>query len=57
MTIEQIKEALMTGKLVHWSHKGYRVFLSAHDELLVIFEQNNYLSPLTSSDLIDCFVE
>jgi hypothetical protein len=57
MTFEQIKEALTMGKLVYWSNKGDRVFLSMHGELLVVFLQNDYLSPLTESDLKNCFIE
>lgn len=57
MTIEDIKEALTMGKMVYWSHKGYRVLLSKFGELMVIFEQNGYLSPLTKTDLTDCFID
>jgi len=51
MTLEEIKKAVLDGKVVHWSNDGYFV---KYDEKLkdfyIIFEPNNHCIGLTWAD-------
>lgn len=59
MTREEVFTALMQGKTVHWSNEGYRVLTqrtAVMDDMIVVFTSNKYTTPLTDSDLPQCYV-
>jgi hypothetical protein len=51
MTLDEIKQAVNSGKIVHWSNGGYRVIRSAFTgEYLICFAHNENCIGLTWSD-------
>lgn len=56
MTLEEIKTAIEEGKTVFWSNEGYIVTPSLNClGYSVTFKYNGYVTPLTESDLQQCF--
>ena len=59
MTREEVFQALMQGKKIHWSNEGYRVLTqrtATMDDMIVVFTANQYTTPLTDACLQHCFV-
>ena len=50
MHLEQIKQAVDSGKLVHWSNKGYEVQKDKLGHYLIIFKANGSAVGLTHVD-------
>lgn len=59
MTLEEIKTALKSGKVVHWGNTGYIVTISENffSGLAVCFVHNGYYTALMLSELKDCFIK
>lgn len=50
MTLEEIKQAVLAGKTVHWSSKAYKVERNKAGQWLVKCTLNGSWYPLTHSD-------
>ena len=51
MTLQEIKDAVLAGKTVHWKNAGYRVIYAPKiDDFLIQFDHNGSLTGLTWAD-------
>ena len=51
MTLQEIKEAVLAGRTVHWKNAGYRVIYAPKiGEFLIRFDYNDSLTGLTWAD-------
>lgn len=51
MTLQEIKDAVLAGKTVHWKNDGYRVIYAPKiGEFLIQFDYNESLTGLTWAD-------
>lgn len=50
MTIDEIKAAVLAGKIVHWMNEGYIVTTDKLDQWLIVFTSNKYAIGLTWRD-------
>lgn len=50
MTLEEIKQAVDSGKLVYWMNKGYVVKKDRNGEYIIVYTPNDYTVGLTWQD-------
>lgn len=56
MTKQEIINAILANKNVHWCNTGYSVIYN-NNHLYVIFERNGFINALNENDLEDCFIK
>lgn len=50
MTVDEIKSAVLNGRIVHWINKNYRVIVDSLEQFYIVCELNDSAIGLTWRD-------